>query len=556
MKKNIKLLIITVLLLPTIVYASGGSSNDGIIPALVMEAFVSIHMSLFVLYPLAKVISENNTMKTFWKLFGIRAGILLFFDFFITPAIAMFDFFAVFIGAFIFIPIVLMKGKKISTNPLNTSVPASSTTNQVTGIEMSCAKCNTVITVMSDTCPNCGEKLEGDNLVVKESTTGSITVPTNIQPKDRVLPSNFDSMYSLSETQMLEKFINKELTKANIENNTKLVPSDVLKRKNILNIVFSILLFIFISMIFFHFPLATYIIGIVILLIFFKYTQSYNLIKYLKKQIKARPGEKITNIVMNTKNMLVENTSRKIFPIYLLIAIVLPLFIFSSPRIIYEKVDGGYAVRYYTFGLKNYKTATIPESYKGEKVVGLRGNTFSNMPFLEKVELPDSVTEIRGQAFKNCYNLKEVNMPKNLTYLGGGAFYNAKKLETIELPDTLTYMGGEAFYGASSLKSVKLSENLEEIRGDTFEYCTSLTSIDIPDSVTRIGGHAFYGDTSLSKVNISSTSKLDEIGSSAFRQCTSLYEITIPTNTYVNERAFKESPTTIYHHDGQYRPIY
>ena len=549
MKKNIKLLIITVLLLPTIVYAKS-SEFFSIRFALFLEAFVSIHMSLFVLLPLSRIISEENNKKVFWNLFIGRVLILMFCDFFITPAIAILDFFSVFIGAFILVPLLsLVTGKKygevmVGANNNYISTPTT-TTNEVKSIELSCAKCNTVLQAKTDVCPNCGASLEGDNLIEKE-----------LASKVRVLPSNFDQMYSLSESLLLEKFINKELTKANIENNTKLVPSDVLKRKNILNIVFSILLFIFISMIFFHFPLATYIIGIVILLIFFKYTQSYNLIKYLKKQIQARPGEKITNIVMNTKNMLVENTSRKTFLIYLLIAIILPLFIFSSPRIIYEKVDGGYAVRYYTFGLKNYKTATIPESYKGEKVVGLRGNTFSNMPFLEKVELPDSITEIRGQAFKNCYNLKEVNMPKNLTYLGGGAFYNAKKLETIELPDTLTYMGGEAFYGASSLKSVKLSENLEEIRGDTFEYCTSLTSIDIPDSVTRIGGHAFYGDTSLSKVNISSTSKLDEIGSSAFRQCTSLYEITIPTNTYVNERAFKESPTTIYHHNGQYRPIY
>ena len=40
------------------------------------------------------------------------------------------------------------------------------------------------------------------------------------------------------------------------------------------------------------------------------------------------------------------------------------------------------------------------------KVVGLRGNTFSNMPFLTEVSLPDSITEIRGQAFKNCRSLE------------------------------------------------------------------------------------------------------------------------------------------------------
>ena len=68
-----------------------------ILGAIVMEAFMSIHMSLFVLSPLSKIISKENSQKIFWILFVIRVVILLFFDIFITPRIALFDFFAVFI---------------------------------------------------------------------------------------------------------------------------------------------------------------------------------------------------------------------------------------------------------------------------------------------------------------------------------------------------------------------------------------------------------------------------------------------------------------------------
>ena len=107
-------------------------------------------------------------------------------------------------------------------------------------------------------------------------------------------------------------------------------------------------------------------------------------------------------------------------------------------------------------------------------------------------------------------------------------------------------MGGESFYGAESLEYVKLSNKLSEIRGDSFEYCISLRSIKIPDGVTRIWGHAFYGDSSLSEVIIWKNSKLQEIWSSAFRQCPNLRTITIPSRTSVNERAFKESPTSVY----------
>jgi len=275
----------------------------------------------------------------------------------------------------------------------------------------------------------------------------------------------------------------------------------------------------------------------------------FNLMKYLKKEVKARPSEKISNIIMTTKNSFVIDTTKRFRMICILIAIILPLIIFVNPRIMYEHIENGYAVRFYTFGVTNFKTATIPEIYKGENVVSLRGNTFSNMPFLEKVTLPNTITEIRGQAFKNDFNLVSVNMPTNLEYLGGGAFYNCSSLASITLPDTLTYMGGETFYRASSLEQVKLSSNLTEIKGDTFAYCISLRSISIPDKVTRIGGHAFYGSTSLSEVLFTENSKLVEIGSSAFRQCPNLYSITIPYNTAVNTRAFKESPTMIKYFD-------
>lgn len=545
-KKMTLLLILFLILMPIIVFASNGDDDFPIALALFIEAFISLHMSGFVLMPLSEMFSKENSKKTFWILFLIRACILLYFDFFVTPYIAMFDFAAVFIGAFIVVPIcaVITKTKvNYSSNSvdLKSSVPTTPVQNQVKGVELRCAKCNTVLQITDKFCPSCGEAFDGNNVVVSENSTSSVQIP----PKVAIHPSDFDMMYSLSEENLLEEVINKEMTKAGIDKSSKLIPSDILKRKKILNIIFSILIFVYITLIFFHFPIYTYIVGIVILFIFFKVTRKYDLIKYLKKQLKARPGEKISNIVMNVKNTFVADDSKTTFMIVLLTAIILPLLIFSSPKIIYEKVDDGYAVRYYIFGLTNFKTANIPATYKNENIVSLRGNTFSNMPFLESVNLPDTITEIRGQAFMNCYKLTEVNIPNRLEYLGGGAFYNAKSLKKIELPDTLTYLGGESFYGAKSLEYVKLSNKLSEIRGDSFEYCTSLKSINIPDSVTRIGGHAFYGDTSLSEVSISKNSKLSEIGSSAFRRCSSLYNISIPLRTVVNERAFKESPTSV-----------
>lgn len=420
--------------------------------------------------------------------------------------------------------------KPINLSP-NNNIP-------VDGLTLSCVQCNTKVSFDAKFCPACGCSLANGNVKADLSELEQA-------PKVYVLPTNFDIMYNLEGDKLLEEFLNRELIKVSVDKNAKLMPQDFLKKKKILNIVFSVLLFVYLSMIFFHYPAITYSIGGIILIIFFIKTRKFNLMKYLIKEVKARPKEKISNIVMSVKQTLTPDNSKNYLFSGFGIAIALTLIIFWNPRILYEKVDGGYAVRFYLFGITNNETATIPATYKGEKVVSLRGNTFSNMPNLREVSLPDTITEIRGQAFKNDCNLITVNIPSKLEYLGGGAFYNCSSITEIELPDTLEYLGGESFYGASSLKQVKLSNKLTEIRGSTFEYCDSLKSITIPDSVTRIGGHAFYGNHSLKEVIFTENSQLNEIGSSAFRQCYALDEIKLASNVTIHPKAFKESPTTI-----------
>lgn len=531
------LMLISLLIIPNIVLASTNNTIS-LYEALFYEFFATIFATLFVLRPLSRLFSETESEKLFRKLFGIRVLILIIFDLFISTNIYKIDILLIAIFGMFIVPICSIIKKRDPYKNVQ-SVPNITVTSQManktkTEVIIKCAKCGNVMNVNDKFCTNCGEAFSGNNAVVSEEVV------------EVVDPSKFDIIFQAKDDdKLLEAFIYRELKKAELNLDTPLIPQELMKRKNVFNIIFSVLIFVYISLIFFHFPLITYIIGIVILFILSKLTKKYNLMNYLKKEVKSRPGEKISNIIMNTKVSLIEDTSKKKNIVFILIAVIIPLVIFYEPRILYEETTGGYAVRFYTFGLTNYKTATIPETYKNKKIVELRGNTFSNMPFLESVSLPNTIEEIRGQAFKNDRKLTTVNIPSSLEYLGGGAFYNCTSITEITLPDTLTELGGEAFYNASSLKYIKLSEKLTEIKGNTFEECTSLTSIVIPDKVTRIGGHAFYHNTSLSSVTISRNSKLTEIGSSAFRQCTSLQNIIYPCRAYVNERAFKESPTSI-----------
>lgn len=324
----------------------------------------------------------------------------------------------------------------------------------------------------------------------------------------------------------------------------------ILKRKQRTLYICAFLNFLLLSLCFFHFSnLINMLVGVnlVILLVF---SMRYDNKKYIIKQIKSRPDEKITYIIESIMATKADARSgeyirkRLVNLGILAVSFLLPLCLFLKPHFFYEQFGtDSYYVRFYTIGVLNPETIEVPAQYKGKDVVGIRGNVFRNITSVKKVILPDTIDTIRGNAFSGATQLEEINLPKGLTYIGGGAFAYCSSLREIVIPDTVTEMQGETFVDCTSLSKVVLSQNLTEIRGNSFENCSALAAVEIPEGVTRIGGHAFYGCSSLSEVILPDS--LREIGSSAFRCCYVLYEVFVPASASINERAFKESPTTI-----------
>lgn len=150
---------------------------------------------------------------------------------------------------------------------------------------------------------------------------------------------------------------------------------------------------------------------------------------YLKKEIKSRPQEKISNVIMNIKNSLIEDKQKGLRTTILILGIITPLIVFSKPRIMYEKVSDGYAVRFYTFGLTNFKTVEIPEKHNGKPVLSLRGNTFSNMPFLEEVNLPNTIKEINTCSYYDLLKIPGIGVKSAKRII------NSRKKFTIHLED-------------------------------------------------------------------------------------------------------------------------
>ena len=232
---------------------------------------------------------------------------------------------------------------------------------------------------------------------------------------------------------------------------------------------------------------------------------------------------------------------------------------------------------------------TILKAYSGnaavvvvpEEVTDI-GTVFMNNTYIQKVILPEGITQLANYAFYNCTNLAEINIPANVTTIGNYCFdycgslstvifegtaltsignysfafttslkaidlpeglttintaaFNASGIEEIVMPSTLSVIGDGAFYYALALRSVTFNEGLENICREAFYGCSSLKEIIIPDSVTSISRYSvtsagstssnyytFAYCTSLERVVLGSN--VTKIGKYAFYGCSSLKEI-------------------------------
>ena len=383
--------------------------------------------------------------------------------------------------------------------------------------KISCPKCGYETLISNDKCPKCGNPLKSEDSTIKDLECPFCHSPIKendvfcgkcgkaLSPNPKNLyyakdgtpfdKTKYDPIFFKEEDDILNDLIKKEL-----ENDPTLKEKSlksIEKRKLIMTIIYGVICFIIFNIyIWYHVGLPFFtILFIVLTIIYVNIVIKYNVRDYIKKEIKSRPDEKINYVISSVLSAGIDNRYFYLLTRLLIVIIFLlsPIFIYSKPYLIYEKQDNSYVVRYYTIGvLKKDKELEIPSEYKNKPVVGIRGDVFKNIHTLERIYLPQTITEIRGGAFEYCTNLKQINLPNGIT----------------------------------------------EIHGNTFEGCSSLESINIPQGVTRIGGSAFRDCTNLKEATIPES--VTYIGSSAFRN-TLLENVCISKNAEVNERAFKET---------------
>lgn len=397
-----------------------------VLEALEIEAFASIFMSLVVLYPIAYIKHPEEGKKYFIKYFLLRAIILIIGNF-VNTNICMVDFFMVFIGVGVILPITVIKYSKNAANVSLNEMPKNDTKD--IDLEEDIQNLPTDIPELTE--------IFQDYEIEKESDNQNFIFDESLK--------NFDTL--------LEKYIIQSIDNKNDIN------KENIKQVKMARILLSLITFLNISyMCLYHRNfIACFIIQIITVLIYYYSLKKMNILNFIKKQITARPDDNMDYIIASARQSIVSKANLKskyIFPITLIICCVL----FFRPHIIYERKGDDYAVRYYTLAIFNESHVEIPNEHNGKKVVEIRGNTFSNLKNLETISLPTYITEIRGNTFENS-GIKTILIPEGVTRIGGHAFYGCENLITVILPSTLEEIGSSAFRKCNSLYTIGVPKN-------------------------------------------------------------------------------------------------
>ena len=128
---------------------------------------------------------------------------------------------------------------------------------------------------------------------------------------------------------------------------------------------------------------------------------------------------------------------------------------------------------------------TVPDTVRGIGLSAAKGNLT-----IEKLVLPEGLTELGESAFSEVSNLRDVSFPSTLQEIPDRAFYSDSSLESIAIPGTVKSIGSWAFGASLGLENVSLGEGVEKIGSYAFAQ-DGLARLDLPASLTSIDPTVF-----------------------------------------------------------------
>lgn len=114
---------------------------------------------------------------------------------------------------------------------------------------------------------------------------------------------------------------------------------------------------------------------------------------------------------------------------------------------------------------------------------------------VEKVVLPDGMTEIPAATFNQAANLKEVNIPTSVNTIGVNAFAGCG-LEELTIPATVTSIGYGAFRDMDSLTTVTIEGDAVTLPGYVFRDCSALRTVYLNMNTLILNGSQNFANAS------------------------------------------------------------
>ena len=191
---------------------------------------------------------------------------------------------------------------------------------------------------------------------------------------------------------------------------------------------------------------------------------------------------------------------------------------------------------------EDYANNVFLVNMEGE-ITNICEDAFNDCIYLHEVNLAPSLETIDNTAFQNCEDLERIEIPDNVTEIGYYTFAGSG-LTSVDIPDSVTFIDHYAFCDCSNLATVKLSDSLQSLGTEAFAR-TPITSIEIPKTLTECGGFSgpFSECPNLKTASFQNGTTL--IAEHVFDNCTGLETVTIPsTVTEIGYEAFVGSGLT------------
>ena len=177
--------------------------------------------------------------------------------------------------------------------------------------------------------------------------------------------------------------------------------------------------------------------------------------------------------------------------------------------------------------------SSLKEMQIGSNVKTIGEYAFGGCTALPKIQIPQSVTAINNNVFEKCSSLKTVIMDDGqeaelkLGSNGISPLFSSCPLDSVYIGRNISYSTsssyGSPFYRNTSLRSVHITDKETEISPNEFYGCTNLKNVRIGDGVTTIGNWAFSGCSSIDFFAFGSSVKT--IGKEAFSDCTAMTKL-------------------------------